>query len=125
MPVASRWLLLIHQIPPSPAYLRVKIGRRLSSLGAVPIKNSVYVLPRSEQTLEDFQWIRREIVTGGGEATVCEAQFVEGHTDGDVEALFTKARDTDYAALAEAAQGLAAALTGSRKRRPLEPEAAK
>jgi hypothetical protein len=125
MPDETRWLLLIHQIPPSPAYLRVKIGRRLSSLGAVPIKNSVYVLPRSDQTLEDFQWVRREIVTGSGEATVCEAHFVEGHTDGDVEALFTRARDADYAALAEAAQELATSLTGTRKRRPLEPEAAK
>ena len=25
----ARWLLLIHQIPPRPAYLRVKVGRRL------------------------------------------------------------------------------------------------
>ena len=95
-----RWLLLIHQIPPKPAYLRVKVGRRLQALGAVAIKNSVYALPRGEQAMEDFQWVRREIVAGGGEATVCEALFVEGHTDADVTALFTLARDADYAALA-------------------------
>src|SRR5881628_2932221 len=94
-----RWLLLIHQIPPRPAYLRVKIGRRLQALGAAAIKNSVYVLPRGEQTLEDFQWVRREIVAGRGEATVCEARFVEGRSDADVEALFTAARDAEYAAL--------------------------
>jgi len=104
-----RWLLLIHQIPPRPAYLRVKVGRRLQALGAVAIKNSVYALPRGEQAMEDFQWVRREIVSGGGEATVCDALFVEGHTDADVVALFTKARDADYAALAAEARALARA----------------
>ena len=49
----ARWILLIHQIPPSPAYLRVKVGRQLARIGAVAIKNSVYVLPRNEQTQED------------------------------------------------------------------------
>jgi DNA-binding transcriptional regulator PaaX len=45
----GRWLLLIHQIPPKPGYLRVKAWRRLQRLGAVALKNSVYVLPKSEQ----------------------------------------------------------------------------
>jgi hypothetical protein len=30
-----RWLLLIHQMPPDPAYLRVKIGRRLARVEAL------------------------------------------------------------------------------------------
>jgi hypothetical protein len=97
---APRWLLLIHQIPPRPAYLRVKVGRRLQGLGAVAVKNSVYVLPLSEQAREDFQWVRREIVAGGGDATLCEARFVEGLKDAAVEALFRSAREADYAALA-------------------------
>jgi len=65
----GRWLLLIHQTPPKPDYFRVKIWRRLQRLGAVAIKNSVYVLPKNEQTQEDFQWVLGEIVQGGGEAT--------------------------------------------------------
>jgi len=120
-----RWLLLIHQIPPRPAYLRVKVGRRLQGLGAVPIKNSVYVLPRSEQALEDFQWVRREIVAGHGDATVCEARFVEGHSDTDVEALFTTARDAEYASLAEDARRLERALIGSKRRAPIGAEPAR
>ena len=51
----ERSLLLIHQIPPKAHYFRVKIWRRLQRLGAVTIKNSVYVLPKNEQTQEDFQ----------------------------------------------------------------------
>src|SRR5215472_970475 len=97
----ARWLLLIHQLPPKPDYLRVKVWRRLQRLGAVAIKNSVYVLPRNEQTYEDFEWVLREIVKDGGDASICEARFVEGLSDEQVEALFHAARDADYAQLAE------------------------
>jgi hypothetical protein len=115
-PGAPRWLVLIHQIPPQPSYLRVKVGRRLQALGAVAVKNSVYVLPRSDQALEDFQWVRREIVAGGGDASVCEARFVEGLLDDSVEALFNAARDADYAELAREARALQSPAARSRKK---------
>jgi hypothetical protein len=92
----TRWLLLLHQIPRKPDYLRVKVWRRLQRLGAVSIKNAVYALPRSEERNEDLQWVMREIVAGGGEATLVEANLVQGLRDDEVEALFNKARDTDY-----------------------------
>jgi len=84
----GRWLLLIHQLPPKPDYFRVKIWRRLQGIGAVAIKNSVYVLPFTAEAMEDFQWLRREITAGGGEATVCRASFVDGMSDKQMEALF-------------------------------------
>ena len=71
------WLLLMHQIPPKPGYLRVKIWRRLQALGAVAIKNSVYALPNTDESREDFEWVLREIVKEGGEATLCEARLVD------------------------------------------------
>jgi hypothetical protein len=111
-----RWLLLIHQIPPHPSYLRVKVGRRLQALGAVPVKNSVYVLPRSEQAREDFQWVRREIVAGKGDASVCEGRFVEGLSDDAVESLFNSAREAEYSELAKEAKGLKASLGRRGKR---------
>jgi hypothetical protein len=100
------WLLLIHQIPPTPGYLRVKVWRRLQRIGAVAIKSSVYVLPASEQAHEDFEWTMREIVQGGGDASICEARFVEGLTVDQIEALFRAARDADYAQIAEDAREL-------------------
>jgi hypothetical protein len=100
--------LLIHQIPPKPDYLRVKIWRRLQDLGAVAIKNSVYVLPASEQTHEDFRWVQREIEKSGGEASICEARFVDGLNAEQVTASFNTARDADYASLADDARALLA-----------------
>ncbi len=105
-----RWLLLIHQIPPTPAYFRAKVGRRLQRVGAVAIKNSVYVAPLSEQSHEDLQWVAREIASEGGEATLCKATFVEGLRDDQIEALFHAARDADYAQVAEEAREITGGL---------------
>ncbi len=110
-----KWLLLIHQIPPKPNYFRVKIGRRLQRLGAAPIKNSVYVLPRNDQSYEDFEWVVREIVEGGGDASVCEARFVEGLSDAEVEALFNSAREADYLELAGEARRAHEMVSRSKK----------
>src|SRR5215212_11836522 len=106
----ERWLMLVHQLPPKPAYFRVKIWRRLQSLGAVLIKSSVYALPASADAQEDFEWLLREIQDGGGEALVCEARLVDGMTDADLRALFNRARDADYDEIAKAARELARAL---------------
>lgn len=114
MTVEPRWLLFIHRIPPKPSYLRVKIWRRLQSVGAIPVKNTVYVLPFSDQAREDLQWISQEIVRSGGEAVTCEAVFVEGLSDDDVRQLFVAARDADYAELAtEAARVVGAVPAGA------------
>jgi len=114
-PAEPKWLLLIHQIPPKPNYFRVKIGRRLQRLGAAAIKNSVYVLPKSDQSQEDFEWVVREIVEGGGEASVCEARFVEGLSDAEVEGLFNSAREADYLELATEARRLPSQLPRGKK----------
>lgn len=101
------WLLLIHQLPPKPDYLRAKIGRRLQRIGAVTIKNTVYVLPSNDQTLEDLGWTVREIRAGGGEANILAARFIDGLSDGDVQKRFNDARDAEYAPLLDEARALA------------------
>lgn len=98
------WLLLIPQLPPEPAYLRVKLSRRLQRLGAVALRSSVYVLPRGESTLEDFQWLVREIRNDGAQASLCEATFVDGRTDADIAEAFRTARAAEYRDIEEAAR---------------------
>lgn len=82
------WLLLIHQIPPKPDYFRVKVRRRLRRLGALALKNSVYVLPNGDEALEDFQWLQQEIAAEGADAAVCEASFVAGMSNEELAARF-------------------------------------
>src|SRR5262245_57704960 len=97
---SPRWLLLVHQLPASPAYQRVKLRRRLQALGAVSVKKGVQALPASEDALEDFQWLANEIEAAGGDAFVCEARLIVGVTDAQLRALFDQSRDTDYHAVA-------------------------
>src|SRR3974390_3784400 len=108
--LAHSWLLLIHQLPAKPAYLRVKIWRRLQDVGAVAVKNAVHALPMNEETQEDYEWLLREIREGGGEAFVCEARLIDGLSDEEVRALFDRARALDYAEPAKEGQVIAKAL---------------
>jgi hypothetical protein len=121
--VRRPWLLLIHQIPPKPDYFRVKVRRHLQRVGAVALKNSVYILPRTKETTEDFRWLLREIGAEGGDATLCEADFVEGITQSDIEALFGADRDADYGAIIQTAEQLPLSEAGAelpRLRRRLD-----
>lgn len=104
----TEWLLLIHQLPAEPAYLRVKVGRRLRRLGAVALKSSVYLLPMGDEEVEDFRWLRREIVDGGGEATLSRAVLLDGTDDEEVRAMFQRDRDAEYEEIAAAARTPAA-----------------
>jgi len=115
-PAVPRWLLLIHQLPPSPAYLRVKTARQLQKIGAVAVKNSVYVLPNTEAGQESFVWLSKEIAAGGGEATLCESSFVGGTSNEAIEALFHAARGLEYEQLGEEIRAALKAL--GRTRRP-------
>jgi hypothetical protein len=105
-PSYPRWLVLMYQLPPHPAYLRTKLWRRLQALGAVSVRSSAYALPLGEEAQEDFHWLVQEIVKGGGEAAVCEARLVDGMSDADVEALFNAARDESYAEIADEARAM-------------------
>jgi hypothetical protein len=102
----KKWLLLIHQLPPKPNALRVKIWRRLQQVGAVAIKQSVYVMPLSEQSREDLSWTLKQIVEGGGDGSISEARFIEGLSDEQILVLFHKARKLDYEKLIQEANAL-------------------
>jgi len=93
-------LLLLVGLPPTPSSLRVRIWRRLRSLGAVPLKRSAYLLPDTPERYEDFQWLAQEIQREGGDATLVRVQQIENLAPADVLRLFHEPRDVDYQQLA-------------------------
>jgi hypothetical protein len=109
------WLLLVHLLPPKPTNLRVRIWRKLQKLGAVAIKNSIYVLPFNDKTFEDFQWLKQEIESASGEATVFRAGAVEGATHDEIIKTFCNTRNQDYSLVAAELDGLTGAI-GAQKR---------
>jgi hypothetical protein len=93
-------LLLLVGVPPTPSSLRVRVWRRLRSLGAVPLKRSAYLLPDTPDRYEDFQWLAQEIERDGGDATLVRVQQIENASPADVLGLFHEPRDRDYKHLA-------------------------
>jgi hypothetical protein len=100
------WLLFLHQIPPQPAYFRAKVMRRLNQLGAWPVKNSAYLLPLSDEALEDFEWLRSEVKQQGGEAWLFRSDAIGGISDETIREAFRSLRAPDFTALAESAREL-------------------
>lgn len=115
------WLLLIHQLPPKPLYLRAQVRRRLLQVGALPLKNSVYVLPNTPACLEDFQWIGQEAAAAGGEAMVCGATFIGAPSDGELRQRF---QDDAARRQGPIKQALAACLAARRRTPSAAPDGA-
>jgi hypothetical protein len=95
----------------------VQTWRRLQQFGAIPRKQSVYVLPDTPNTREDLEWLATQIKTAGGDAEV----FVGGPTDtwsddGLVEE-FRRSRQEAYAALAKEIEQALQRIGAKRRRR--------
>jgi hypothetical protein len=87
-------------------------------VGAVQLKSSLYVLPFSEENYEHLLWLAREVEDLGGEAVFFQCAAVENLGEAEVQALFGKARDEDYARLHVEVQVLAKSLEAG----DMEPE---
>ena len=109
-----RWLLLVHQLPAKPSNLRVRTWRRLQQLGAVAVKQAVYVLPDSPSAREDFEWLKTEIEAAGGQASVFAADTVDTWSSDELTDEFRRARESDYSTLTRAVERV---LTAARRTR--------
>ena len=95
------WLFLLFNLPAKQSSDRVKVWRRLKKFGAIQLKTSTYVLPDEPVHYERFQWLAKEIVDTGGEATLVRVKDIEGMPHGAIVALFNEARARDYDELFE------------------------
>jgi hypothetical protein len=95
-PPRMRWLLLLHQLPARAAKGRVRVWRRLQQIGAVALRGSAYVLPHTPQAVEDFEWLRVEIIGLGGTAGVFEGRPVDPGAEAEMVKQFRDHRSADY-----------------------------
>jgi len=117
---ARQWWVLAFQLPAQPAYARVKIWRRLQAVGAASFKNALYLMPATDEALEDFEWTLREVRDAGGEGLILDARAVQGFTDDEIIAIFDAAREEQYRAIAEEIRAFSARF--ERKRDPPSAE---
>lgn len=93
------WLLLVHQLPARPSNVRVKTWRRLLKLGALAVKDSVYALPNNPQAREDLEWVKKEIESMKGQATLFTADHLDAAEGDQMVNAFRMARERDYEVL--------------------------
>ncbi|MBI2832895.1 MAG: chromate resistance protein [Acidobacteria bacterium] len=114
---ARRWLLLVHRLPSTPSNLRVRTWRRLQQLGAIAVKQTVYVLPDSPGAREDFEWLKAEIDAAGGEASVFAADTVDAWSDDELVQQFRRSCQKTYGSLARDVEAFAQRLDPRASRR--------
>ncbi len=100
MPAAGPgWLLLIYRVPPEPTRLRSTVWRRIKSLGAIYLQNSVAALPASTGNERAFRKLRREITDMSGTAMLMSSSVLAG--EADVLAAFQAARNDEFGEIAD------------------------
>ena len=114
---ARRWLLFVHQLPPTPSNLRVRTWRRLQQVGAVPVKQAVYALPDTPSAREDFEWLRTEVKSAGGDASLFSAESVDRWADDGLVEEFRRSRQEAYVALAGEIEKVLARMKATRRPR--------
>lgn len=112
-----RWLLFVHQLPASPSHLRVRTWRRMQKIGAVAVKQAVHVLPDSPEAREHFEWLRAEVHSAGGEASVFSGDCVDRWAHDALVEEFRRSRQDAYGALASAIEDVVARLEAPRPSR--------
>jgi DNA-binding transcriptional regulator PaaX len=104
------WLLLIYRVPPEPTRLRSTVWRRIKSLGAIYLQNSVAALPASTQNERSLRKLRHEITDMAGTAMLMSCSVLAG--EADVRASFQAARNDEYAEIVDKCEDF---LTGVQK----------
>jgi hypothetical protein len=99
------WIMLITKLPRArTTALKVATWRKLKRLGVFTLQDSIYVLPRSERTLEAFEWLAAEIREGGGEASVWEATARTEVQERELRDFFLEQVNSQYRAILEEAR---------------------
>lgn len=100
------WLHLTYKMPRKPSSPRVKVWRKLKSLGSFHLHDAIWLLPNNDYTYEQFQWLTVEIKDLGGEATMWQSQLLFGLSDEEVSQLFIEQINERYIELLKNLDGV-------------------
>ncbi|WP_326835155.1 Chromate resistance protein ChrB [Amycolatopsis rhabdoformis] len=97
----SAWLLISVSTAGGPDRLRVHVWRKLRSLGALYLQQSVCLLPARPGPVRDVGRLAGRVRHEGGTARVLTMQFGDPAEEHAVIAEFNTARDAEYAEVLE------------------------
>jgi hypothetical protein len=92
-----KWIMLIHKLPRSrTTAIKVATWRKLKKLGVYSVQDSVSVLPFSEKTLENMEWLAAELRELGGDASVWEAHALTSEQERELKNYFLEQVNIQY-----------------------------
>lgn len=112
----NQWVLLVYKVPSEPSARRVYVWRKLKKLGAILLHDAVWILPSTERTREQFQWLASEIVEMGGEALLWEAHQLLNRQEEQLVQQFTRQAEDIYQEILDALHHPEADLAGLSRR---------
>ncbi len=99
-----QWVLLHYRVPPTPSARRVYVWRKLKTLGALLLHDSVWVLPDTAWTAEQFQWLAAEITELHGDAMLWQAHLTLPGQEETLIHRFLAASEAEYQPIWQALQ---------------------
>jgi flagellar biosynthesis regulator FlaF len=92
-----RWTLLVVRLPADPSRHRVAVWRELRRIGAVPLGQGVWAAPATPAFTQGLERAARLAERGDGEVMLLEATGRDEADGARLEALFTAARQAEWA----------------------------
>jgi hypothetical protein len=104
--MSNAWVLLLYALPKGKGPERVALWRRLRHYGCLALNTSAYILPDRASCQERFEWLAKQILDAGGEATVSKVLMIEGLRDEEIQKRFNAERNAEYVELLKEATAL-------------------
>jgi DNA-binding transcriptional regulator PaaX len=95
------WRTLIYQIPREPQKNRMAVWRKLKAIGAINVMQSIWILPESESSKQEFDRLELQINSFGGQGISCITSIDDQVKNIRLIDQFNKERETDYKELLE------------------------
>jgi hypothetical protein len=96
-PIESQcWSIVIYKVPSTPSTARVTVWKKVKELGALPLQQSVYILPKLPILENDLNELKKQIEGFGGECKILEMASLEGTQEKDMIAGFNTLRNQEY-----------------------------
>jgi len=92
----NAWLMFIYQIPALPSTHRAYAWRKLKSLGALYLQNSICLLPTMKGMEEKLKTLRDEIAERGGQAQLFHVDWPKTSEEQDLIGRMKAQSDDEY-----------------------------
>ena len=91
--MTSQWINLIVSLPGKNQALRMRVWRKVKTMGAGILRDGAYLLPFNATQLEQFEQLASEIITKGGVAHLIQFSSVDDDQENSLQQLFDRSKE--------------------------------